>query len=123
MKTIETEVSEVASKTLTSMEATNLGSNKELSSSVVAVTKEQLLRAYVEYLDALEDVSKKQSFEDAFASWISQIVGCTTDVGRKYNVLFLYAGRILSRSDADRIYTALSKVGKTTKKPVLLILH
>lgn len=105
--------------------AASEGACGEPASNTPTVTRKQLIRLFVAWLEAIEDVSRKHEFEVAFSGWIDQIVMQQMPLS-KYRILFLYADRTLSHSDADRIYRALTnsaKAKRENEKPVLLILH
>lgn len=99
------------------------GITPEPSGSPNVVSRSELIRLFLEYLDEINDRSKEKGFREAFSAWISQVINQCPAITQKYLTLFLYADRILSRSDADSIYKALSHSSKTTRKRVLLVLH
>jgi hypothetical protein len=69
---------------------------------------------------ALEADATDEDIENAVNRSIAQVVQESTDVSG-YNLLVLYDGRSIARSDANRIYRSLSKVDRS--RPILLVLR
>ena len=68
----------------------------------------------------LESDAPDDQIQSLVEQCISAVVEKTEDINN-YNVLILYDGRRIDRSDANRIYRALSNVDRT--RPTLLVLR
>lgn len=86
--------------------------------------KDELFEVFKVIIDALkdggEDEAKKKNAGKAISSYIQNIIS-KDQIYDKYNIVIYYDFTSLAKSDADNIYSAVSKFSE--KKPLLMILH
>lgn len=72
------------------------------------------------YKEDGEDVLK-QKFIESFRKYLYQIFEKHPVISKKYNFVFLYDDSTMLKSDADKIYNAVTEFDK--KKPILMVLY
>ena len=70
---------------------------------------------------ALDPGASDDQIQSAVDRYISTVVEAAPDSVSGYNIIVLYDGINIARSDADKIYRSLSKVERT--RPILLVLR
>lgn len=93
-----------------------LTDSKEISTEIFSY---DVIGALISAYTGENDETKKQEFFKIFSSFLKQEVGkfkCAT----KYNLVVLYDDSTMLKSDADKIYSAVTTFDK--RKPLLMIL-
>ena len=99
-------------------DSNNSASEEEVKKEIV-ISVEQLIQGLFKGIGKDSTDETKKEFYSLFSSYLSQIAK-DFKIYDKYNILILYDDSTLIKSDADKIYNAITKFVET--KPLLLIL-
>lgn len=103
-------------------EKQNLEENKDNSKNEIKeLQRFDVIKLLLDTYRQDGDESIKPKFFESFRILLNQILEKYPTISKKYNLVFLFDDNTMLKSDADKIYNAVTEFDK--KKPVLLVLY